>query len=107
MASRRKRAGSERPLTAHRHWRTDVSYIAISGTFYYLCSMLDGFSRYTVNSGLRESMSIRPGSHLSDARPMVSGYVDHCNSVKPEQRDGLRHAERHACWAAAGDPRGA
>jgi hypothetical protein len=21
-----------------------------------------------------------------------------------EQRDGLRHAEGHACWAAAGDP---
>jgi len=28
----------------------DVSYLNIGGTFYYLCSILDGFSRYIVNS---------------------------------------------------------
>jgi putative transposase len=33
----------------------DVSYINISGTFYYLCSILDGCSRYIVNWDLRES----------------------------------------------------
>lgn len=35
----------------------DVSYINISGTFYYLCSILDGCSRYIVNWDLRESMT--------------------------------------------------
>ena len=35
----------------------DVSYINISGTFYYLCSILDGCSRYIVNCDLRESMT--------------------------------------------------
>ena len=35
----------------------DVSYINISGTFYYLCSILDGYSRYIVNWDLRESMT--------------------------------------------------
>jgi transposase InsO family protein len=35
----------------------DVSYINISGTFYYLCSVLDGCSRYIVNWDLRESMT--------------------------------------------------
>jgi hypothetical protein len=29
----------------------------IGGTFYYLCSMLDGFSRYIVNWDIRESMT--------------------------------------------------
>jgi transposase InsO family protein len=34
-----------------------VSYINVSGTFYYLCSILDGCSRYVVNWDLRESMT--------------------------------------------------
>jgi putative transposase len=29
----------------------------IGGTFYYLCSILDGFSRYVVNWDIRESMT--------------------------------------------------
>src|SRR5436853_4434376 len=41
----------------HQRWHTDVSYINISGTFYYLCSILDGCSRYIVNWDLRESMT--------------------------------------------------
>ena len=46
-----------RPLAAHQHWHIDVCYINISGTFYYLCSILDGCSRYIVNWDLRESMT--------------------------------------------------
>ena len=34
-----------------------MSYINISGAFYYLCSILDGCSRYIVNWDLRESMT--------------------------------------------------
>ena len=34
-----------------------MSYINISGTFYYLCSILDGCSRYIVNWDLPESMT--------------------------------------------------
>jgi transposase InsO family protein len=49
--------GFEQPLTAHQHWHIDVSYINISGTFYCLCSILDGCSRYIVNWDLRESMT--------------------------------------------------
>jgi transposase InsO family protein len=33
-----------------------VSYINLCGTFYYLCSILDGFSRFLVHWDLRESM---------------------------------------------------
>ena len=35
----------------------DVSYLNICGTFYYLCSVLDGYSRYIVHWEIRESMT--------------------------------------------------
>src|ERR1035438_3663481 len=38
----KKGTGFEQPLTAHQHWHIDFSYINISGTFYYLCSILLG-----------------------------------------------------------------
>ncbi len=47
----------EQPLAAHQRWHIDVSYINIGGAFYYLCSILDGCSRYIVNWDLRESMT--------------------------------------------------
>jgi len=51
-----KGTGFEQPLGAHPHWPTDVSYINICGTFYYLCRLLDGYSRFIVHWDLRESM---------------------------------------------------
>jgi transposase InsO family protein len=53
----KKGTGFEQPLKAHEHWHIDVSYINISGTFYYLCSVLDGYSRAIVHWALRESMT--------------------------------------------------
>jgi putative transposase len=53
----KKGTGFEQPLQAHGHWHIDVSYINISGTFYYLCSVLDGYSRFLVHWDLRESMT--------------------------------------------------
>ena len=52
----RKGTGFEQPLQPHQHWHIDVSYINLSGTFYYLCGILDGFSRFLVHWDLRESM---------------------------------------------------
>ena len=40
-------------------WHVDVSYINISGTFYYLTSVLDGMSRFIVHWEIRESMTER------------------------------------------------
>ena len=51
-----KGTGFQQPLEPHQHWHIDVSYINISGTFYYLCSVLDGYSRSIVHWGLREAM---------------------------------------------------
>jgi putative transposase len=53
----RKGTGFEQPLKAHEHWHIDISYINISGTFYYLCSVLDGYSRFIVHWDLREAMT--------------------------------------------------
>jgi len=53
----KKGDGFAQPLEPHQHWHVDVSYINIAGTFYYLCSVLDGFSRYIVHWDLRESMT--------------------------------------------------
>ena len=52
----RKGTGFEQPLQPHQHWHIDVSYINLCGTFYYLCSVLDGFSRFLEHWDLRESM---------------------------------------------------
>jgi transposase InsO family protein len=52
----KKGTGFIQPIKAHEHWHIDISYININGTFYYLCSVLDGCSRYIVNWEIRESM---------------------------------------------------
>jgi len=52
----KKGTGFVQPLQAHEHWHIDISYINICGTFYYMCSVLDGFSRYIVHWEIREAM---------------------------------------------------
>jgi transposase InsO family protein len=53
----KKGTGFVQPLKPHEHWHIDVSYINICGTFYYLCCLLDGCSRYIVHWELREAMT--------------------------------------------------
>jgi putative transposase len=52
-----KGKGFQQPLRAHEHWHVDVSYINISGTFFYLCSLLDGYSRFIVHWEIAERMT--------------------------------------------------
>jgi transposase InsO family protein len=58
-APSKKGTGFVQPIGAHEHWHVDVSYINLGGTFYYLCSILDGYSRYIVHWELREQMTER------------------------------------------------
>ena len=51
-----KGTGFVPPRRPHEHWHVDVSYLNISGTFYYLASVLDGYSRAIVSWELRECM---------------------------------------------------
>jgi putative transposase len=52
-----KGKGFKGPSQPHEHWHIDVSYLNIKGTFYYLCGVLDGYSRYIVHWEIRESMT--------------------------------------------------
>ncbi|MCW7755345.1 IS3 family transposase [Desulfobotulus sp. H1] len=53
----KKGTGFVQPLKPHEHWHIDVAYVNLCGTFYYLCSILDGCSRYIVHWELRQSMN--------------------------------------------------
>jgi len=53
----KKGTGFVQPIQPHEHWHTDVSYVNIQGTFYYLCGILDGCSRYMVHWEIREAMT--------------------------------------------------
>jgi putative transposase len=52
-----KGKGFQQPLSPHEHWHTDISYINVAGTFFYLCSLLDGCSRFLVHWEIRERMT--------------------------------------------------
>ena len=52
-----KGKGFQQPLGPHEHWHVDISYLNLAGTFYYLCSVLDGYSRYLVHWEIREAMT--------------------------------------------------
>jgi putative transposase len=53
----KKGTGFVQPLRAHEHWHIDIAYLNLAGTFYYLCSILDGASRAIVHWDIRESMT--------------------------------------------------
>lgn len=75
----RKGTGFVQPLKPHEHWHVDVAYINVSGTFYYLCSLLDGCSRFIVHWEIRESMTEadvevicqRAREKFPDAKPRI------------------------------------
>jgi transposase InsO family protein len=54
-----KGTGFVQPERPHQHWHVDIAYINIGGTFYYLCALLDGYSRAIVHWEIRESMTER------------------------------------------------
>ena len=54
-----KGKGFAQPTKAHEHWHVDISYLNIHGTFYYLCSVLDGYSRFMVEWDIGASMTER------------------------------------------------
>jgi len=53
----KKGTGFHQPRKPHEHWHIDISYINIHGTFYYLTTILDGYSRYIVHWEIRRSMT--------------------------------------------------
>ena len=72
-----KGKGFVQPLRPHEHWHVDVSYINIAGTFYYLCSLLDGCSRFTVHWEIREAMT------EADVEQIIQRARERFPDVKP------------------------
>jgi putative transposase len=52
-----KGQGFTQPTRPHEHWHIDISHLNLCGTFYYLCSILDGYSRAIVHWEIRERMT--------------------------------------------------
>ena len=55
-AASKKGTGFQQPIRPHEHWHVDVAYVNLKGTVYFLCSVLDGYSRFIVHWELRETM---------------------------------------------------
>jgi transposase InsO family protein len=75
----KKGTGFVQPLKPHEHWHVDVSHLNIAGTFYFLCSILDGCSRFIVHWEIRDKMEEgdvetilqRAREAYPDARPRI------------------------------------
>ena len=75
----KKGTGFVQPLTPDAHWHIDIAYLNIAGTFYSLCTVLDGYSRFIVHWEIREAMTERDVETLlqrarekfPDARPRI------------------------------------
>lgn len=74
----KKGTGFAQPPQPHQHWHIDISYINVAGTFYYLCSVLDGFSRLIVHWDLRESMT------ETDVEIILQAAKEKYPDVKPQ-----------------------
>ena len=52
-----KGTGFKQPDYPHKHWHTDIKYLNFNGSFLFLISVLDGYSRYVLHHEVRYSMT--------------------------------------------------
>lgn len=52
-----KGKGFKQPGKIHEHWHTDIAYVNVKGTFMYLISVMDGYSRMILHHELRMNMN--------------------------------------------------
>jgi putative transposase len=76
-APSRKGTGFVQPEGPHRHWHLDISYLNLGGTFYFLISLLDGYSRYIVHWEIRETMK------EFDTEVVVQRALEKCPGQRP------------------------
>ena len=75
----KKGTGFMQPLGPHEHWHVDISYLNIRGTFFFLCDIIDGYSRFIIHWEIRERMTgadveivlQRAHEKYLDARPRI------------------------------------
>jgi transposase InsO family protein len=76
-APSKKGTGFVQPLRPHEHWHVDISYLNVAGTFFYLCTALDGASRAVVHWDLREQMK------EADVELILEAAREKYSGVKP------------------------
>ena len=90
----KKGTGFVQPLRAHQHWHTDI--LNLGGTFYYLCSFLDGASRAVVHWEIRESSDGSGcGVHLGASKGLgtpMRGLESSRTTVRSTSRRTSRHS---------------
>jgi putative transposase len=74
-----KGTGFVQPTRPHEHWHVAVASINVAGTFFFLCTLLDGYSRFVVHWEIRPTMDEadietiiqRAGERFPGERPRI------------------------------------
>jgi putative transposase len=69
--------GFDQPILPHQHWHTDIKYVNFRGTFLFLISVIDGYSRYIVYHELRTNMQVY------DVQIVIQRTLEKYPGVKP------------------------
>jgi putative transposase len=69
--------GFVQPTAVHEHWHTDIKYVSFHGTFLFLITVIDGYSRFIVHHELRTSMD------TTDVSITIQKALDKFPGVKP------------------------
>jgi transposase InsO family protein len=77
VKSKSKGHGFDQPHKPHVHWHIDIKYVNFRGTFLFLISIIDGYSRYIVHHELRTNMQ----EH--DVEVTVQRALEKIPGVKP------------------------
>jgi putative transposase len=72
-----KGTGFQQPIGPHEHWHVDIAYINVLGTFFFLCSLLDGYSRSIVH------WEIRPKMEEGDVEVIIQRALERHPGVSP------------------------
>jgi putative transposase len=72
-----KGTGFQQPLGPHEHWHIDIAHINVLGTFFFLYSLLDGYSRSIVH------WEIRPKMEEGDVETLIQRALERYPGVSP------------------------
>ena len=56
VSTKSKNNGFVQPVKLNEHWHIDIKYVNFKGTFLFLISIIDGYSRYIIHHELRTHM---------------------------------------------------
>lgn len=74
------KTGFDQPCAPHEQWHTDIAYLNILGTQYFLISVLDGFSRAIIHHEIRLRME------TNDVEIVIQRALDTLSKGTPRPR---------------------